>query len=66
MIPFNDIYSIARERDNEIHQAANPDYGVNMQQREPRRTIAAFLQRLLGISQAPADAAWVQGIEPGR
>jgi hypothetical protein len=66
MIPFNEIYSIARERDNEIRQASNPEYGQSMQQPELRRTIADFLQRLLGNRPAPADAAWAHGTEPGR
>jgi hypothetical protein len=64
MIPFNDIYSIARDRDNEIHRAANPGYGDRRQPRELRRTIAGRLRRLLGNS--PAGAAWDQAIEPGR
>ena len=61
MIPFNEIYSIARERDNEIHQASNPEYGQSMHPPQLRRTIAALLQRLLGNRPAPAGAPWAQG-----
>ena len=64
MIPFNDIYLIARERDNDIRQACNPEYGYARQQSEPRRTIVAFLQRRLGSHPAPAGAAGTQVTEP--
>lgn len=66
MTPFNDIYSIARERDNEIRRVSRREYGYGLQQPERRRTIAGFLQRLPGNKPAPAGAAWVQGIKPGR
>jgi hypothetical protein len=65
-IPFNDIYSIARERDNDIRRTGSPNVGRRIQQPEPRRVIARFLQRLAGSSPAPANAAWAPGIEPGR
>jgi len=61
MIPFNEIYSIARERDNEIRRAANREYGQSMHQPQPQRTIAALLQRLLGNHPAPVGAPWAQG-----
>lgn len=65
-IPFNDIYSIARERDNHIRRTGSPNAGPPIQQPEPRRVIARILQRLSGSAPAPANAAWTSGIEPGR
>jgi hypothetical protein len=65
-IPFNDIYSIARERDNEIRQTGNPNVGQHIEQSERWRTIACFLQRLSGSEPAPANTAWTPGMEPGR
>ena len=66
MIPFNAIYSIARDRDTEIRQAANREYGQKTHLSQRGRTIAALLQRLPGNSPAPAGAPWAQETEPGR
>lgn len=64
MIPFNDIYAIARERDNDIRQACNLEYGHARQQPEPQRTIAAFLRRWLSSHPAPTGAGGTQVTEP--
>jgi hypothetical protein len=66
IIPFNDIYSIARQRDNEIRQTMTPACGPRRPQPERRRTIAAYLRGWLGSRPALLDSARVQGTETGR